>query len=107
MTGETVRMTYIKVFWHHSFPDEPTVLYSEIDEDRRERRKVYVFRDGQFGYASDTEATNSVWLSIEPLPPLSKIGSDAQFDPSEIEKSEFEDVWSKAHLATNEARRAD
>ena len=107
MTGETVHMTYIKVLWHHSFPDEPTVLYSEIDKDRWERRKVYVFRDGQFGYASETEATNSVRLSIEPLPPLSKISSDAQFDPREIEKSEFDDVWSKAHLATGEARRTD
>ena len=56
-------MTYIKVFWHRSFPDEPIVLYSEIDKDRWERRKVYVFRDGQFGYASETEETNSVWLA--------------------------------------------
>ena len=102
MTAD-VHMTYIKVFWHHSFPDEPIVLYSEIDKDRLERRKVYVFRSGQFGYANDTEATNSVELSIEPLPTLSKIGSDAEFDPREIEKQEFEDVWSKAHLATNEA----
>jgi hypothetical protein len=96
MVGEAINMKYIKVFWHHSFPDEPTVLYSEIDKDRWERRKVYVFRDGQFGYASDTESINSVRLSIEPLPPLSKISSDAQFDAREIEKQEFEQVWSKA-----------
>jgi len=90
-------MKYIKVFWHHSFPDEPVVLYSEIDEDRWERRKVYVFRDGRFGCASNTEETSSVWLSSEPLPTLAKIGSDPQFDPREIEKPEFEEVWSRAH----------
>jgi hypothetical protein len=84
MTGET--MTYIRVFWHHAFPDEPIVLYSEIDENLWEPRKVYVFRDGRFGYASDTEETNSVWLSIEPLAFLADIGSDPQFDPCEIEK---------------------
>ncbi|WFU25380.1 hypothetical protein QA649_03805 [Bradyrhizobium sp. CB1717] len=92
-------MKYIKVLWHHSFPDEPTVLYSELDDDFWEHRKVYVFRDGRLGYASATEAVNSVKLSIEPLPPLSKIGSDPQFDPMEIDKAEFDDVWSKAHRA--------
>lgn len=100
----TARMSYLKVSWHHVFPDEPTVLYSEIDEDRWEHRKVYVFRDGRFGYASETEATSSVELSLGPLPPLSKIGSDAQFDPEEIKKQEFEDIWSKAHLATTERK---
>ena len=105
MTPEPVHFKYIKVFWHHSSPDEPTVLYSEIDKDRWERRKVYVFRDGNFGYASDTEETNSVRLSIEPLPTLSEIGADAQFDPREIEKQEFDDVWSKAHLASHERQK--
>jgi hypothetical protein len=94
-------MKYIKVYWHHSFIDEPTVLYSEIDQNRSERRKVYLYRNGRSGYASSTEATNSVFLSSEPLPLLSEIAADPQFDPHEIEKQEFENIWSRAHLETN------
>ncbi|WP_421996326.1 DUF6881 domain-containing protein [Reyranella sp.] len=43
-------MKYIKVRWRHCLPNEPVTLYSEIDEDRWERRKVYVFADGSFGF---------------------------------------------------------
>jgi hypothetical protein len=93
-------VNYIKVFWHHSFPDEPVILYSEIDANRWERRKVSVFPDGKLGYASDEETTHSVMLSVEPLPTLLEIGSDAQFDPREIERQEFEDVWSRARCST-------
>ncbi|WP_440144274.1 DUF6881 domain-containing protein, partial [Bradyrhizobium canariense] len=52
------------------------------------------------GYASDEETTHSVMLSVEPLPTLLEIGSDAQFDPREIERQEFEDVWSRARCST-------
>lgn len=36
-------MKYIKVIWMHSFDDEPTELYSEIDDERYETRKVEFF----------------------------------------------------------------
>ena len=91
-------MKYIRVDWRHSFPQEPIILYSEIDDEGWEHRKVYIFRDGHPGYADATEATRSVKLSIEPLPSVSEIASDHQFDPREITKGEFEKVWSEAHL---------
>ena len=49
-------MTYIKVEWIHSHADEPTLLYSELDQARWEKRKVEVFADGHCGYASSTES---------------------------------------------------
>lgn len=44
-------MTYIKVFWKHSFLDEPVLMYSELDENRNEIRKIEIYRDGMMGYA--------------------------------------------------------
>ena len=45
-------MRYIKVKWIHSYPDEPVLLYSEIDDSGWEVRKVEVFPDGAYGYAN-------------------------------------------------------
>jgi hypothetical protein len=33
-------MSYLKVKWNRSFPDEPMLLYSELDRERWEVRKV-------------------------------------------------------------------
>jgi hypothetical protein len=89
-------MKYIKVKWLHSNPDEPVLLYSELDKDRWETRKVEIFADGRIGFASATEATPSTRtkLSIEPLPTFDEIAGDPQFQPGEITKDEFEEVWS-------------
>jgi hypothetical protein len=48
--------TYIRVRWLHDAPDEPVDLWSELDCQRFETRKVEIFRDGRLGYASATEA---------------------------------------------------
>ena len=52
-------MQYIKVLWKHELADEPVLLYSELDDDHWETRKVEVFRDGQLGYASADSETGS------------------------------------------------
>ena len=89
-------MEYIRVKWLHLHQDEPVLLYSELDKNRWETRKVEVFADGRVGFASATEATPSTKtkLSLEPLPTLEEIASDPQFQPAVITKDEFEVVWS-------------
>jgi hypothetical protein len=37
-------MTHIVVTWHHQHPDEPVELFSELDDERFEVRKVEVSR---------------------------------------------------------------
>jgi hypothetical protein len=88
-------MKYIKVRWIHAFPDEPVALYSELDESRRETRKVEIFADGRAGFASVSESTPSTrtMLSTEPFPQLDEIAADPQFQPAEIDKAEFDKVW--------------
>jgi hypothetical protein len=88
-------MKYIRVKWIHDLSDEPVWLYSELNDDLWETRKVEIFPDGTVGFASRAESAGTTRLSVEPLPPLGEIASDPQFDPVEIDSQEFEDVWAK------------
>jgi hypothetical protein len=88
-------MQYLRVQWLHSFPHDPVEIYSEIDDDGWETRKVEIFPDGSMGYASATDATPSTALGDEPLPPLEEIAADPQFRPERIGKDQFEIVWAK------------
>src|SRR3984957_10771973 len=42
--ADSWRMSYLKVKWNPSFPDEPMLLYSELDRERWEVRKVEFFK---------------------------------------------------------------
>lgn len=89
-------MRYIHVAWNHSNPEEPVDLYSELDDQRREVRKVEVFRGGNLGYASSTEASGSTRLGEVPIPPLTEIAEESEFRPEEISRAEFEHLWKSA-----------
>ena len=93
-------MRYLHVQWVHDHPDEPVEIYSEINDDRWELRKVELFPDGSAGFASSTEGMGSTMLSVEPLPAVEEIGSDPQFKPVEISREEFEKVWEKRFQPT-------
>ena len=87
-------MRYLKVRWIHRHPDDPVLLYHEVDDQGWERRKVELFADGRVGFASACEGSPATGLSIEPLPTPEEIAADPQFEPVEIEKEEFERIWS-------------
>jgi hypothetical protein len=85
-------MEYIFVKWLHNDPEYPVLLYSELDERRFETRKVEIFLDGTKGYASEFEECRTD-LGYVPVPTLSEIAEDPQFEPFEITREEFEKVW--------------
>lgn len=90
-------MQYIKVQWLHDDPDFPVLLYSELDEDRWEIRKVDIYPDGRMEYADKDGGIGSTMLCDEmPIPPLEEIASDPVFVPEEIPQEEFERIWTKA-----------
>ena len=93
-------MIYIKVKWLHSFSDEPVWLYSELDDQRWEIRKVYIYADGRAEYAGPNGNNGSTKLGIEPVPSFEEIASDPQFLPEEIPTDEFERVWKEATAVT-------
>lgn len=95
-------MMYILVRWIHDDADEPLLLFSELDGDRYETRKVEIFRGGRIGLAgADVEGCVST-LGDVPVPPLDEIAS-SQFVPQEIEQDEFEAIWKIALQITGGA----
>ena len=89
-------MRYLHVTWRHTNADDPVELFSELDEQSWEVRKVEVFPDGRVAFASATETTETTRLGLEPVPALDQIARDPQFVPEEISKAEFEHVWDSA-----------
>lgn len=79
--------------WVHSFVSEPVLIYSEIDDERWELRKMEIYADGRIGFANRSDSGGGSGLSTEPLPSLAEIATDPQFKPVEIDQAEFERVW--------------
>lgn len=93
--------TYLKVKWLHGHADEPILLYSELDADRYELRKVEVFADGTMGYASDAIAVRGTQLGEVPLPTADEIASDPQFVVELSDKDDFENIWDLANRSSS------
>ncbi|MGD7134763.1 DUF6881 domain-containing protein [Ralstonia pseudosolanacearum] len=91
-------MIYVCVRWIHTIPSEPVFIYSEIDPDNFELRKVEVCADGRMGFCDGTNSAGESMLSTEPLPSLQEIATDPQFVSVEITVEEFEVMWSAALL---------
>ena len=89
-------MNYLKVKWIHTYPDQPVFIYSELDDDRWELRKVEIFPDGRMGYADPEVEVGRTGLSELPLPSFEKIAADPEFEPEVISKAEFERIWARA-----------
>jgi hypothetical protein len=89
--------SYLKLIWHHDFADEPTWLYSELDENRYEVRKVEVFRDGRRFFADSQSSNGNSMLGEIPAPSLAELADEPEFTPSEISGDEFEAQWDAAH----------
>jgi hypothetical protein len=96
--------SHIRVRWLHRHADEPVLLYSELDADRYEVRKVEIFRDGSQGYA-DSEGEVRSGLGDRPVPSMAAIAEQPEFEPELISASSFEAVWQarRNRLATIEA----
>jgi len=89
-------MKYILVKWKHHDPRDPVLIYSEIDGEQWEHRKVEVFSDGRLGFADQNHEVSGSRLAIEPWPDLAKLGAEPEFYISEITAAEFEAIWQKA-----------
>jgi hypothetical protein len=86
--------SYLACEWVHDLPDEPVLLYSELDLERLETRKVEVFRDGSIGWAYADHEVRSA-LGEVPVPPMSAIAADPQFRPREISADDFDAIWQR------------
>ena len=89
-------MKYLKVCWIHDLSTEPIEMFSELDNNFWELRKVEVFADGTATYADSNKSTGTSRLAEVPLPPIEEIAMDPQFIPMSISREEFERVWANA-----------
>lgn len=86
---------YQKVLWHHNYPDEPVMLYSEIDSGF-EIRKIEVYRDGRRDYADRSHSTGTTMLGEKMIPGMDEIRGDPDFSAVAIAAEEFEEMWRRA-----------
>ena len=89
-------MIYVKVKWLHEVEDTPILLYSELDHNRYEVRKVEAYSDGRLDYADQESNSGHTKLGIEPIPSIDDIAKDPQFIPENITKKDFDEVWTLA-----------
>ncbi len=85
--------SWLKVKWTHTSQDEPILIYSEIDGDRFETRKVEYFIGGAVGLASRRLEKGSTQLGSVPVPEIAKINEDSEFEAEEISEDEFNSIW--------------
>lgn len=88
-----VELSYIRVWWLHSSPDDPVELWSELDPYRYEVRKVEIWADGHVGYASANREFGGTALGTEAVPSLEEIAADPEFKPEVVSRSDFEERW--------------
>jgi hypothetical protein len=84
---------YIQVKWKHDNSQDPILIYSEIDDEQWEHRKVEVFQNGRRGFADETEEAGGSRLGLEPWPDLMRLGTEPEFEIAEISAEEFEQIW--------------
>ncbi len=87
------KKSWLKVKWTHAFKDEPILIYSEIRGDGSETRKIEYFAGGAVGLASKDIEIGPTRLSSEPLPEMSRINEDPQFEAEFISEEEFDALW--------------
>ncbi|MUZ66386.1 DUF6881 domain-containing protein [Agrobacterium vitis] len=88
-------MIYMHVKCDFDHEDQPIEIYSEMDDDRNEIRKVHFFSNGECEIASKYFETVYTGLSSEPLPSVEEINADGQFFARLISSHEFEIQWEK------------
>ena len=95
-------MKFIKIHWIHNFKDEPEFIYSAIDDERYEVKKVEIFTNGN--YITYSENINSDRLAEGIYPLLEELTFEEEIESMqafEISEIEFSEIWDR-YLTTPE-----
>ena len=93
-------MRYVLAEWDHDLDDEPHLIYSELDDARRERRRVEFYRNGiTFSYGAERGSEGA--LTPEPCPEdlrdlRAPEGEEGEFSAHEIPPELFYEIWNQA-----------
>lgn len=89
-------MTYVWITYCRSEEDEPSEVYSELDENRREVRRVEFFPGGIcFSYGGDRGNFDA--LAREPFPAdLRSLNMSGEREARTITRAHFLEIWNQA-----------
>lgn len=92
-------MQYLLIEWDHDLDDEPYLVYSELDDGRREIRRVEFYRNGiSFSYGGERGGEGA--LAPDPLPEdlrtLRPENEEGAFHVQSIPPSLFHEIWNQA-----------
>ena len=83
-------MLYYKTIWNHTNDCDPIIMYSEIDEERYETKRLDIFPDGHVAYFDNRTPLE---LGEAPYPSdFDAINATGEFDVSEISAIDFENI---------------
>ncbi|MEI9995503.1 MAG: hypothetical protein WDM91_12980 [Rhizomicrobium sp.] len=88
-------MKYLHIKWHKAAGSDPLHLYSELDGERYERRKVEIFGDGRRGFADASEEAGGTFLGTLPVPTLDELAGDDAYEAKAISQDDFQRIWLK------------
>ncbi len=89
-------MTYMEI--HSLDPSSiwPLYTYSEVDDDRWEKRKVCLYRDGTLELSSSKYDPGLTRLGDQPVLPVEGFAQKRTLEARDITAEEFEALWEKA-----------
>ena len=92
-------MQYVLLEWDHDLDDEPYLVYSELDDSRREVRRVEFYRNGlSFSYGGERGGEGA--LAPEPFPEdlraLRPAGEEGSSHAQSIPAGLFHEIWAQA-----------
>lgn len=73
----------------------PILIFSEIDDDRNETRKIEIYKDKSIGYAYENVEYGPTGLSELALPEIDEINVQDGLEAEEISPELFERAWTK------------
>jgi len=89
-------MRHERVEWFHSFPNEPIVIFQEVNDDSILIRKIEIFSDGRITATGFTGEFDSDFQKNFPVPPLDEINENPEFSGFKISEDSFNALWKHA-----------
>lgn len=89
-------MKYVHIRWDNKSLDEPVSIFSEVDSEDWEVRRVEVFRDDHLAFASERSCTPGCGLAELKFGDLDEINENPEFHAEIIAEERFNEMWKKA-----------
>lgn len=88
-------MKYMRTELRETEKGLPRLIFSEIEDNGIELRKIEIYDDGMIGYAFDKIEVGKTALADQIIPTVEEINKDDDIIASYLEREEFEKIWNK------------